>query len=472
MKNFMDENFLLSSETAQQLFHQYAQECPIIDYHCHVNPQEIYEDLKYENITQMWLTGDHYKWRLMRANGIAETYITGTATDYEKFEQWAKTLEQAIGNPLYHWSHLELKRYFGFTATLTSQNTQQVWEHCSRVIAAKKLSVRSIIKQSRVKLLCTTDDPIDSLEWHQKLATDQTFEPIVLPAWRPDGILEIQKEDFTTYLQKLATVTETKITTYSKLLLAIQKRMDYFATFGCTISDHGLNYIMYEPCSTTEVDTLIQKRLAGHQLSEKEVAQYQTMIMLALGKEYSRRNWVMQLHYNCQRNNNNKQLQTLGINTGFDCINNDAPISQLTAYLDALCIEEHLPRTILYSLNPNDDALIDTVIGCYQDASCSLGKMQHGSAWWFNDNYVGMKEQMISLANRGMLANFIGMLTDSRSFLSYTRHEYFRRILCEIIGSWVEQGEFPYDLNILAPIITGISYNNAIEYFNFGLDRI
>lgn len=471
MKDFMDKDFLLSNETAKKLYHQYAGKCPVLDYHCHVDPKEIYEDLKYENISQMWLYGDHYKWRLMRAAGVEEKYITGDASDYEKFEKWAGTLERAIGNPLYHWSHLELRRYFGFTETLSALNAKEAWEYCNRKIAESKMGVRDIIRQSQVTLICTTDDPIDSLTWHKKLAADESFAVQVLPAWRPDGILEVMQEGFAAYIRKLEQVSEVKITSFENMLCGIKKRMDYFAAAGCTISDHGLDYVMYCPCSDKEADRIFKKRLAGEPLSETEVRQYQTKVMLELGKEYARRDWVMQLHYNCKRNNNRRQFYAIGINTGFDCINNNAPLSSMTAFLDALCMKEQLPRTILYSLNPNDNALIDGVIGCYQDDSCRLGKIQHGSAWWFNDHDTGMKAQMISLANMGMLANFIGMLTDSRSFLSYTRHEYFRRIMCELVGSWVEKGEFPDDERILGQIVKGISYNNAVEYFDFNLKK-
>lgn len=468
MKPFMDENFLLSTETAQKLYHEYAETMPILDYHCHLNPQEIYEDRKFENITQIWLGADHYKWRQMRSNGVDEKYITGDATDREKFQKWAETLEMAIGNPLYHWSHLELKRYFGYNGYLNGDTAEEVWNFCNTKLAESGMSTRNLIKQSNVTLLCTTDDPVDSLEWHKKIAEDDTFDVQVLPAWRPDKAMNLEKPDYLDYIAKLSEVSGIKIDSFATLIAALKKRMDFFAENGCCVSDHGLEYIMYKPASEEEIEKIYEKRLSGKTVSYEEELQFKTAYMVALGKEYHKKGWVMQLHYGVKRDNNQSIYKKLGPDAGIDCINNFAPSSEMADYLNTLVVTDELPKTIIYSLNPVDNAAIGTIIGCFQDGG-TVGKIQQGSAWWFNDHKVGMTEQMTSLANLGLLGNFIGMLTDSRSFLSYTRHEYFRRILCELIGGWVENGEYPADYKVLEKIIKGISYNNAVRYFGFDL---
>ena len=438
------------------------------DYHCHINPQEIYEDRKFENITQVWLGGDHYKWRQMRSNGVNEYYITGEATDREKFQKWAETLELAIGNPLYHWSHLELQRYFGYEGCLNGETAEEVWNLCNAKLAQDSMTVRNIIRQSNVTLLCTTDDPIDSLEWHKKLAEDDSFEVKVLPAWRPDKAMNLEKADYLEYLQKLSVASGVDITNYETLLIALQTRMDFFASMGCSVSDHGLNYVMYNPASEDQIKDIFARRLLGIMPSAQEEAQFKTSILVWLGKQYHKKNWVMQLHYGAKRDNNSRIFNLLGPDTGVDCINNYAPAAELANFLNALEGTKELPKTIIYSLNPMDNAVIGTIIGCFQGTE-AVGKIQQGSAWWFNDHKTGMIEQMTSLANLGLLGNFIGMLTDSRSFLSYTRHEYFRRILCELIGGWVENGEYPEDDRTLEKIVKGISYNNAVRYFEFDL---
>ena len=471
MKQFLDKNFLLTNEISQQLYHDYACNCPILDYHCHINPQEIFEDRKFDNITQVWLGGDHYKWRQMRTNGIEECYITGDAPDYEKFVKWAQTLELAIGNPLYHWSHMELKKYFGYDGCLNSKTADEVWNICNAKLHENGMSVRNMIKQSDVNLICTTDDPVDSLEWHKKIAADNSFDVHVLPTWRPDKAMNIGKAEFVDYITKLGSLTNNKITSFAALLLALSIRMDFFAEMGCTVSDHALEYIMYQDTSADEVEAIFQKRLAGESISSEEIIKYQTAFMLFVAKEYHNRNWVMQLHYGCKRDNNQAMYEKLGSDTGCDCISNYAPAAQMADFLNALSVKNALPKTIVYSLNPNDNAAIDTLLGCFQDSS-AIGKLQHGSAWWFNDHRTGMIEQMTSLANLGLLSNFIGMLTDSRSFLSYTRHDYFRRILCNLIGEWVYNGEYPKDMAVLEKIIKAISYNNAAQYFNFPLDIV
>lgn len=468
MKQFMDKDFLLSTETAQTLYHEFAAKMPVLDYHCHINPQEIAEDRKFENITQVWLGGDHYKWRQMRSNGIEEKYITGNASDREKFQKWAETLSKAIGNPLYHWSHLELQRYFGYTGTLNGDTAEEVWNLCNAKLQEDSMSVRNLIRQSNVTLICTTDDPIDSLEWHKKIAEDDSFEVQVLPAWRPDKAMNIEKPEYLDYLAKLSTVSGIAVNTFASLKAALSNRMDFFASMGCSVSDHALNYVMYAPASEEEVEAIFAKRMSGSAISSEEELIFKTAFMQFVGKEYHKKNWVMQLHYGCKRDNNVFRYNQLGPDTGFDCINNYAPSASMADFLNALNSTDELPKTIIYSLNPNDNASIGTILGCFQDPT-AVGKIQQGSAWWFNDHKTGMFDQMISLANLGLLGNFIGMLTDSRSFLSYTRHEYFRRIMCELIGGWVENGEYPNDKKQLEQIVKGISYNNAVRYFGFKL---
>ena len=462
----MDKDFLLETETAQKLYHEYAAKMPILDYHCHINPQEIAEDRKFENITQVWLGGDHYKWRQMRSNGVEEKYITGDASDREKFQKWAETLEKAIGNPLYHWSHLELQRYFGYYGALNGETAEEVWNLCNAKLQEDGMSARNLIRQSNVTLVCTTDDPVDSLEWHEKIAADESFEVQVLPAWRPDKAMNLEKTDYLEYLKKLEVVSGVKIDSFASLIEALRIRMDYFAEHGCSVSDHGLEYVMYAPASEEEIEAIFAKRLRGEAVSRADELQFKTAYMVALGREYHKKNWAMQLHYGVKRDNNGMIFGKLGPDAGIDCINNYAPSSEMADYLNALAITDELPKTILYSLNPTDNAAIGTIIGCFQSEE-ARGKIQQGSAWWFNDNKQGMIEQMTSLANLGLLGNFIGMLTDSRSFLSYTRHEYFRRIMCNLIGGWVENGEYPADEKVLGRMVQDISYNNAVRYFGF-----
>ncbi len=466
MKNFMDEDFLLSTETSKKLYHEYAEVMPIIDYHCHISPREIYEDRSFDNITQVWLGGDHYKWRQMRSNGVEEKYITGNATDREKFQKWAETLEMAIGNPLYHWSHLELKRYFGYEGYLKGETAEEVWQLCNEKLNNGKMTARNLIKMSNVKLLCTTDDPIDSLEWHKKLAEDGSLDFKVLPAWRPDRAMYIEKPDYLDYIEKLGGVSDIKIGSFKALLEALKKRIEFFASMGCTVSDHGMAYVMCEPATETELEEIFAKRMAGEIPSSLEEAKFKTAFLVAMGKEYHKRDWVMQLHYGVKRDNSQRVFKALGADAGIDCISNYTPSAQLADFLNLLDVTGELPKTIVYSLNPIDNAAIGTVIGCFQNSS-AVGKIQQGSAWWFNDHKTGMEEQMKSLASLSLLGNFIGMLTDSRSFLSYTRHEYFRRIMCDLIGKWVENGEYPQDYDALERIVKGISYNNTVRYFNF-----
>ena len=471
MKAFMDKDFLLSTPTAQKLYHDFAENTPILDYHCHINPKEIAEDRKFENITQVWLGGDHYKWRQMRSNGIDEYYITGGASDREKFQKWAETLEKAIGNPLYHWSHLELRKYFGYEGYLNGETAEEVWNLCNAKLQEDSMTVRNLIKQSNVKLICTTDDPVDSLEWHKVIADDKTFDVQVLPAWRPDKAMNLEKPEYLDYLKTLSEVSGVEVKSFKDLMKALSLRMDFFASMGCCVSDHALEYVMYAPASEEEIEKIFAGRLNGGSVSREDEMKFKTAFMTAVGKEYHKRNWVMQLHYGCKRDNNVFRYNQLGPDTGFDCINNYAPSEQMADFLNALSSTDELPKTILYSLNPNDNESIGTILGCFQGPE-TVGKIQQGSAWWFNDHKVGMMNQMISLANLGLLSNFVGMLTDSRSFLSYTRHEYFRRILCELIGGWVENGEYPDDYKALEKIVKGISFNNAVNYFGFDLKTV
>lgn len=466
MQSFMNEDFLLNTDTAKTLYHDFAEHMPIVDYHCHINPKEIYEDRKFENITQVWLGGDHYKWRQMRSNGIDEKFITGNATDREKFQVWAETLEKLIGNPLYHWSHLELRKYFGYEGHLCGETAEEVWNLCNAKLQEEGMTVRGLIRQSDVKLICTTDDPVDSLEWHEKIAADSTFAVQVLPAWRPDKAMNVEKAAFPEYIAVLSQVSGVEIVNFETLKEALKNRMEFFQNHGCLVSDHALEYVMYAPADEAEINRIMTKSLRHETITREEELKFKTAFMLFMAKEYHKMGWAMQLHYGCKRDNNAYMFDQLGADTGFDCINNYAPSAQLADFLNALSAAGEIPKTIIYSLNPNDNAAIGTILGCFQGAG-TAGKLQQGSAWWFNDHLSGMTDQLTSLANLGCLGNFIGMLTDSRSFLSYTRHDYFRRILCRLIGGWVEEGMYPLDISALEKIVKGICYHNAVKYFSF-----
>ena len=468
MSKFMDQDFLLSTATAKHLFHDYAENMPVLDYHCHISPQEIAEDRQFDNISQVWLGGDHYKWRLMRANGVPEAYITGDAPDREKFQKYAETMEKCIGNPVYIWTHLELQRFFGYYGALNSRTAEEVWNLCNAKLRDPAFSVRNLIKMSNVTLICTTDDPIDDLKWHKFIKEDPTFDVQVLPAWRPDKTTNIEKPEWAEYIARLAAAADDEICCFGCIKRAIRKRLEYFAAAGASVSDHGLDYVVYEPATDEEVNDIVKRRLAGETLTAKEVAQYKTAFMLFLGREYHRLNWVMQLHYSCRRNNNSVMFGKLGPDTGYDAVSDFGPVDQTAMFLDALASTGELPKTILYSLNGADNNKLVSLMGCFQNEE-AVGKMQHGSAWWFNDTLPGMRDQMTTLANGGVFGNFIGMLTDSRSFLSYPRHELFRRLVCQMIGEWVENGEYPDDEEALKAIVQGISYNNAVRYFGFNL---
>lgn len=467
MKEFMEEKFLLSNDTAINLYNNYAKNMPIIDYHCHLNPKEIFENKRFKNITEAWLYGDHYKWRAMRSNGIDEKYITGNANDYEKFMAWAKTMPMAIGNPLYHWTHLELKRYFAVNEALNEKTAPAIWEKANQLLNSVGFGARDLITKSNVKVLCTTDDPIDSLEYHIKIKEDSEFDVEVLPTFRPDKGLQINKETFIPWVEKLKQVYEKDIKNYEQFLEALESRVRFFNEVGCRISDHGLDILIYMEASKEEVADIFAKALKGQTVSLEEERKYNTYTLQFLGRLYSELKWTMQLHLSAQRNNNTKMLKQLGPDTGFDSINDQGVAYPLSRLLDSLENKNVLPKTILYTLNPKDNYVLSTMLGNFQGTEVP-GKIQFGAAWWFLDSKEGMIEQMKTLASTGLLSRFVGMLTDSRSFLSYTRHEYFRRILCNLIGEWVENGEVPEDMELLGSIVQGICYNNAKTYF--GLD--
>ena len=463
MRPFMDENFLLKTETAQRLYHGYAATMPIIDYHCHINPQEIYEDRRFSNLTQVWLEGDHYKWRAMRSNGVPEEFITGNAPPRDKFQKYVEALDKAVGNPLYHWSHLELNRYFGIDIPLSSKTADEIWNIATDKMSGGELSAHTIIKASNVVAIGTTEDPADSLEWHEKIKNDPSCDVLVIPTFRPDKAVNIDKPGFAEYIKQLGLSFGAEINTLGELKALLVKRLDFFVSMGCRASDHGLDYVVYRPDGGNESGDIFKNALMGKEVSREDAEKYKTVLMTFIGRELAKRDLVMQIHYGANRNVNWMMFDKLGADTGFDCISTYDCGTQITRFLNALEQTGELPKTILYSLNPNDNAMLGTISGCFQGAA---GKIQHGSAWWFNDTLDGMRKHLKSLASLSLLGNFVGMLTDSRSFLSYTRHEYFRRILCDILGDWVEHGEYPNDIGALARIVQDVSYYNAKQYFN------
>ncbi len=466
MKEFLGDDFLLSNETARRLYHDYAADQPIYDYHCHLDPKEIAENRRFENLTQIWLAGDHYKWRGMRAAGIEERFITGDASDSEKFQAWAKTVPLTLGNPLYHWTHLELKRPFGITdRLLNTVNAESIWQHCNSLLQTPEFTARGIMKQMNVSMVGTTDDPIDSLEHHKAIAEDETFDIDVLPSWRPDRAYKIELDGFADYLQQLGEVSGISVDSFSQLLYALDQRLAYFNQHGCRAADHGIEIVRYAKIPEESVlDSIIKRRLAGEALSEQELAQFSTAVQVWLGKRYAELGWVMQLHIGAQRDNNTRMFHLLGANVGFDSIGDKPFANELAHLLDEMDQTDELPKTILYCLNPRDNEMMATMIGNFQGGGIA-GKIQFGSGWWFNDQKDGMQRQLEQLSQLGLLSQFIGMLTDSRSFLSYTRHEYFRRILCNMVGCWAEQGEVPKDFSLLGPMIENICIHNVKGYF-------
>ena len=462
---FMNEDFLLTNATARQLYHETAKNQPIIDYHCHVSPKEIFEDRHFDNITQVWLGGDHYKWRIMRSNGVDEYYITGDAPDREKFQKFAEALPKAIGNPMYHWCYLELKNYFGYEGVLNENTAEEVWNLCNEKLAQPGMGVRGLIEKSNVAFIGTTDDPLDSLEWHAKIAADSSFRTVVGPSFRPDKALNMDKPGWKAYIAQLAEVSGVDICGIDSLEEALGKRIVHFVQHGCRASDHGLDYMCFRTASREELDAVIRRGLNGEAVSVEDAEKVRTALLVFCAGEYVKHGMAMQIHYNCLRNPNSAMLQKIGPDTGFDCIGPHNGSRALAMLLDTLYAQDKLPKTILYSLDAADNAFLDTLIGAFQGKEIP-GKIQHGSAWWFNDNKQGMRDQLISLANLSLLGNFIGMLTDSRSFLSYARHEYFRRILCNLVGEWVENGEYPADMETLGELVKDICCRNAVRYFN------
>ena len=467
MKQFLDKDFLLKTETAKILYHEYAKKMPIYDYHCHLNAKEIYEDRKFESITDLWLVeghaGDHYKWRAMRNNGIEEKYITGNASKKEKFLKWAETIPYTVGNPLYHWSHLELKNYFGVEEPFSPKNAEKIYDHMNEVLKTK--TVRKIIEESNVYSLCTTDDPIDDLKWHKLLKEDTSFNTKVYPSFRPDKIVNIDWDTFLPYVAKLNEVLGYEIKNLDDLEKGLLERIEYFHEVGCRVADHSLEVVVYKDATREEVDAVLQKALRGEKLTLDEAAIYRGYIIVFFGRAYHAHGWVQQYHIKALRNNNSRMMKLVGPDTGFDSINDGNFAPQLSRILDTLESTAQLPKTIVYSLNPVDNELLATLIFCFAEEGVP-GKMQLGSAWWFLDQKDGMEKQIQALSNLGLLSRFVGMLTDSRSFLSYTRHEYFRRVLCNKLGDLVENGEYPNDIEFLGKIVEGICFNNAKAYFD------
>lgn len=465
MKQFMERDFLLTTDTAKWLYHDVAEKLPIIDYHCHINPQEIAEDRKFDNIAQVWLGGDHYKWRLMRAAGVTEDKVTGDADGREKFRAFAKTMPQIIGNPVYHWSHLELQRGFGITEPLCEDNADEIYDKCNEML--KNYSARQFMKKFNVKAIGTTDDPIDDLRWHKFLAEDETFDAQVLPTFRPDKAVAIDKAAFVPYIKQLGEIVGRELTTAKDVADALIERIDYFAKVGgCKCADHGLDYCMYAEPALDVVEAAFAKTMNGEAITKAEVDAYKTYVTIVCAKRYAQLDWVMQIHFGCLRDNNKPMFAKLGPDTGYDAVNIQSGAENVAPLLNAFLENDGLPKVILYSLNPADNTALVTTMACFQGGG-TAGKIQHGSAWWFNDNMPGMKQQITDLACNGVLGRFVGMLTDSRSFLSYTRHEYFRRILCEIIGEWVENGYYPNDKKMLTKLVSDICFNNTNEYFRF-----
>lgn len=452
------EKFMLNSELASKLYTEYAKDIPIYDYHCHLDPKEIYEDKEFSNISKIWLNGDHYKWRAMRANGIREEYITGDKTDYEKFYAWASTLDKCILNPLYHWNALELKRYFNIDEILTSKNANVIWDAVNSI----KYSPRKLIEISNVNTLCTTDSPISDLKYH-KLIRESNFKTNVLPGFRPDEALSIGKSKFYNFINQIPSVVGYEIKGYEDLVRALSERIKYFDENGTCVCDHGLTYMPFEKASLEEVKEIFKKALNKEELSEKEVNKYLTRLLVDLSKEYKKYDWTMQIHFGAIRDNNKKYFEKLGYDTGFDSITDDTNLAyKLNGLLNEMVENDSLPKMIIYNLNPMYNDLIASTIANFQ---INNGNMQFGAAWWFNDTKEGMLKQMKCLANNGLFSKFVGMLTDSRSFLSYTRHDYFRRILCDFIADLVEKNEIPKDMDMLKELIQNICYYNAKRYF-------
>ncbi len=464
MNKFMDKDFLLSTPTAKRLYHDIAENLPIIDYHCHIDPKDIAQNRKFNNITELWLGGDHYKWRQMRFGGIAEELITGNADPREKFRAFASIMPRLIGNPIYHWSHLELQRVFEIYEPLTEENADEIYNRCNEILT--KYTARDLMRKFKVKAVCTTDDPCDDLRFHREIADDSSMEIKVLPAFRPDKAVNIEKKGFADYIRKLSATTGKEIGFADDVVLALGDRIAYFAAHGCLCADHGLDYCMYAKPDVFAANRAFEAAMSGEAPSEKDADAYKTLITVACAEKYAEKNWVMQIHFGCLRDNNKPMFAKLGPDTGFDAVNSNSRVENAAPLLNAFAENGGLPKVILYSLNPNDNTALVSIAGCFQGGE-TVGRIQQGSAWWFNDNLTGMRDQLISLANNGMLGCFVGMLTDSRSFISYTRHEYFRRIFCDLIGGWVESGQYPDDIPRLTTLIEDICFNNTNSFFGF-----
>ncbi|MBT9393562.1 glucuronate isomerase [Hymenobacter sp. NST-14] len=466
MKPFLNEDFLLRTATARTLYHAYAQQMPIIDYHNHLLPDQIAEDRQFDTITQVWLYGDHYKWRAMRTNGVPERYITGDASDWEKFEKWAETVPQTVRNPLYHWTHLELQRYFGITELLNPASARRIYDQCNALLQTPGYSVRNLLRKMNVEALCTTDDPSDSLEHHRALQSSG-FEIQVLPTFRPDKAMAVEDAaTYNAYLDKLGQSAAVDIHTYHDLQTALRLRHDYFAALGCRLSDHGLEQLYAADYTDAEINDIFLKIRGGAELTAAEVVLFKSALLILLAEMDWEKGWTQQFHLGALRNNNARMLRQLGPDTGWDSIGDFSQGRALSRFLDCLDGQDKLAKTILYNLNPADNELMATMVGNFNDGSVA-GKVQFGSGWWFLDQKDGMEKQLNALSNMGLLSRFVGMLTDSRSFLSYPRHEYFRRVLCNLLGTDVENGELPDDLELLGSIVQNICYHNAKAYFGF-----
>lgn len=470
MKKFLTEHFLLETDTARELYHDCAKQMPIIDYHCHLSPSDIAKNRTFDNLTRIWLAGDHYKWRAMRAIGVDEKYITGNATDWEKFQKWAETVPYTLRNPLYHWTHMELKTYFGVEQLLNSDSAEDIYQEANEKLQTEDYSTRNLLRRMNVEVVCTTDDPADSLEHHREIKEDE-FEIDVLPAYRPDNAYAFeQPETYNSYISQLEEASGVSIDNLEDLLTALEKRIDFFDQHGCRLSDHGLEKLYYEPNSNADLEKWFAKVRQGKSLAKPEIRGLKYRILVELGKMYHQRGWVQQYHLGALRNTRERMYNKLGPDTGFDSIGDFRQAKDMAEFLNELDKTDQLAKTILYNLNPADNAIFATMAGNFNDGS-TKGKMQYGSAWWYLDQIDGMEEQMNVLSNMGLLSCFIGMLTDSRSFLSYPRHEYFRRILCNLFGNDVENGELPGDMNLLKSIVADICYYNAKEYFNFEIEE-
>lgn len=466
MKQFLDDNFLLETKTAKTLYYEYAKQMPIIDYHCHLPPDQIANDMQFENLTQVWLYGDHYKWRAMRTNGVDESYCTGNKSDFEKFEQWAATVPYTMRNPLYHWTHMELQRYFDVYDILDSSTAKKIYDECTAKLQTKEYSVRNLLRKMNVKTVCTTDDPVDTLEHHRKLKEDG-FEIPILPAWRPDAAMNVgNANNFIAYVKKLEAAADVPITFFKDFLDALKKRHDFFAAMGCTVSDHGLEQIYADDYTQHEISAIFDKVYAGHELGMEEQNKFRSAMLVHFAEWDHEKGWVQQFHLGAIRNNNLKAMRVLGPDTGWDSIGDFSQARGLSKFLGGLIDRDKLTQTILYNLNPADNELMATMIGNFNDGSMP-GKIQWGSGWWFLDQKDGMTKQINTLSNMGLLSRFIGMLTDSRSFLSFPRHEYFRRILCNLFGNDIENGELPANVEWTGKVIQDICFNNAKNYFGF-----